>query len=75
MRIPLILAAATLAASAHAACLGDAEVAALAEAIAAKTPAATPEGLSDADASCTRAKLNRLLGLRATVPWPATRRG
>ncbi|MFT3721612.1 2-keto-4-pentenoate hydratase [Pseudorhodoferax sp.] len=47
--------------AAGAACLSDAEVAALADAIAAKTPAATPEGLDDADAACTRAKLNRRL--------------
>lgn len=50
--------------AAQSACLADAEVAALAEAIAARTPAATPEGLDDADAACTRAKLNRLLAQR-----------
>ncbi len=61
MRIPFFLSAVALATAAQAACLGDAEVAALAQAIAARTPAATPEGLNDADAACTRAKLNRLL--------------
>nr|WP_326544247.1 fumarylacetoacetate hydrolase [Pseudorhodoferax sp.] len=50
--------------AARSACLSDADVTALAEAIAAKTPAATPEGLDDADASCTRAKLNRVLAQR-----------
>ena len=49
---------------AGAACLTEAEVDALAQAIAAKTPAATPEGLSDADAACTRAALNQRLAAR-----------
>jgi 2-keto-4-pentenoate hydratase len=67
--MPETLAAVTLAAllatgAAQAACLSDAEVAALADAIAAKTPAATPENLSEADARCTRAKLNQRLAAR-----------
>lgn len=69
MRNCLTLAATALAAllaagAAQAACLADAEVAALAAAIAARTPAANPENLSDADAACTRAKLNRHLAAR-----------
>jgi 2-keto-4-pentenoate hydratase len=43
--------------SAQAGCLGDAEVAALADAMAAKTPAANPRGLNETDAACSRAKL------------------
>jgi 2-keto-4-pentenoate hydratase len=67
--MPETLAAVTLAAllatgAAQAACLSDAEVAALADAIAAKTPAATPENLSELDARCTRAKLNQRLAAR-----------
>lgn len=50
--------------AATAACLSDQEVGALAEAIASKTPAVTPENLSDADAACTRAKLNQRLAAR-----------
>lgn len=45
----------------HAACLDDAQVAALFAAYQAKTPAANLEGLSAADGECTRAKFNRLL--------------
>ncbi|RYF81849.1 MAG: fumarylacetoacetate hydrolase [Comamonadaceae bacterium] len=56
--------ATSLMAGAQAACLSDTEVAALADAIAARTPAATPQGLSDADGACTRAKLNRHLAAR-----------
>ena len=44
-----------------AACLSDAEVAALMAAYTARTPAANPEGLSDADGECTRAKVNAVL--------------
>ena len=58
--IPLLLAVA-VATSAHAACLGDVQVAQMAEHYAARTPAANPEGLSDQDAACTRAKFNALL--------------
>lgn len=58
--IPLLLAVA-VATSAQAACLGDVQVAQMAEHYAARTPAANPEGLSDQDAACTRAKFNALL--------------
>ena len=53
------LAAACLPASA--ACLSDAEAAALVANYLNKKPAATPEGLNDADAACTRAKVNKFL--------------
>lgn len=52
------------AATAQAECLSDAQVSALFEAFVAKTPAANPEGLSEADGACTRAKLNTLLAKR-----------
>ncbi|MBC7938742.1 MAG: hypothetical protein H7Z19_03095 [Chitinophagaceae bacterium] len=42
---------------AHAACLTDAEVAALFAAYQARTPATNPEGLNAADGECSRAKL------------------
>ena len=46
-------------------CLSDAQVADMAAAMAARTPAANPpEGFSEADASCTRAKLNKLLAAK-----------
>ena len=51
-------------APAHAACLSDVQVSALMDSINAKIPAANPEGLSDADGACTRAKINNLLALR-----------
>jgi 2-keto-4-pentenoate hydratase len=43
--------------AAQAACLTDAEVSAMAEALAARTPAVNPKGLNEADAACSRAKL------------------
>lgn len=67
MRMSKTLAAvicASVLATSQAACLSDADVVALADAIAAKQPAVTPENLSDADASCTRAKLNQRLAAR-----------
>ena len=45
-------------------CLTDAQTAELAAHYAAKTPAANPENLSDADGACTRGKLNQLLAQR-----------
>ncbi len=45
-------------------CLTDAQVNDMAEKIAAKAPAANPEGLNEADGACTRAKLNALLEKR-----------
>jgi 2-keto-4-pentenoate hydratase len=56
--LPLTLALGT---PVHAACLDDAQVSAMAAAYAARTPAANPEGLSDADGECSRAKLIKLL--------------
>ena len=69
MRRTRTLAAVTLATllaggAATAACLSDQEVGALDEAMASKTPADTPENLSDADAACTRAKLQQRLAAR-----------
>ncbi|RZI93091.1 MAG: fumarylacetoacetate hydrolase [Variovorax sp.] len=50
---------------AQAACLSDSEVADMANAMAARTPAVNPpEGMNEADASCTRAKLNKLLAAK-----------
>jgi 2-keto-4-pentenoate hydratase len=61
----LLLAAAMPAA---AACLGDAEVAALFDAYQQRKPAANPEGLSAADGECSRAKLLRLFDARLGAP-------
>lgn len=55
-------------APAGAACLGDSQVSAMFDAMAARTPAATPEGLSAADAECTRGKLQRLLAMEYGAP-------
>ena len=46
---------------AAAACLSDAEAAAMVANYLNKKPAANPEGLNDADAACTRAKVNKFL--------------
>ena len=63
--IVLAAVAATLAtAGAHAECLSDAQVAALASHYESKTPAPNFPALSDADGACTRAKLNGLLASR-----------
>lgn len=59
--VVLLLAAVT---ASQAECLSDAQVAALAESFAAKTPAANPEVPSAADESCTRKKFNALLAQR-----------
>jgi 2-keto-4-pentenoate hydratase len=50
-----------LSSSAGAACLSDLDAAALVANYLAKKPAANPEGLSDADGACTRAKVNKFL--------------
>ena len=52
---------AVFAPAAQAACLSDLEAAALVAHYMAKTPAATPEGLSKEDGECSRAKVNRFL--------------
>lgn len=67
MRCKKILITAVLAAvglTARAECLSDDQVADMVEKIAAKTPAATPEGLTEADGVCSRSKLNALLEKR-----------
>jgi 2-keto-4-pentenoate hydratase len=56
-----LAAAALLGAPAAAACLSDVQAAALVANYLNKTPAANPEGLTDADAACTRTKVNRFL--------------
>jgi 2-keto-4-pentenoate hydratase len=55
----VVLAAAAV--SAQAECLSDTQAAALVANYLNKTPAANPEGLNDADAACTRAKVNKYL--------------
>jgi len=50
--------------AAQAQCLSDAQAADMASHYLAKTPAANPENLSDADGACTRAKFNALLAPR-----------
>jgi 2-keto-4-pentenoate hydratase len=59
-----VLCAVTCATSAQAECLTDAQAAELVSHYMARTPAANPEGLSDADGACTRAKVNALLAQR-----------
>lgn len=55
----VVLAAATVPAQAE--CLSDTQAAALVANYLNKKPAANPEGLNDADAACTRAKVNKYL--------------
>ena len=50
-----------LASVAHADCLTDAQAQALVDNFLAKTPAANPQNLTEADAACSRAKVNTLL--------------
>lgn len=47
--------------SAHAACMSDAQAQELVSQMMARKPAANPEGLSEADGACSRAKVNALL--------------
>jgi 2-keto-4-pentenoate hydratase len=80
--LPVLVASAIWAGSAAGACLSDAQVASLAEAIQARTPAANPEELSEADGACTRAKLNavlattlgRVVGYKAGLTNPAVQK-
>lgn len=66
----------------QAACLTDAQVAEMVDAMAAKKPAANPEGQTEADAACTRAKLTarlattmgRLVGYKAGLTNPAVQK-
>lgn len=67
MNMKQTLAAVTLAivgAASHAACLTDAQAVAMVDQYMAKAPAANPEGLSEEDGACSRAKVNALLELR-----------
>jgi 2-keto-4-pentenoate hydratase len=66
--IQLLTVLALLAGPAHAACLSDAEVAALFDAYNQRLPAANPEGLSAADGECSRSKFNRMLALQLGAP-------
>jgi 2-keto-4-pentenoate hydratase len=60
--IPVLAAVwALLPMSASAACLSDVQAAALVANYLNKQPAANPEGLNDADAACSRAKVNKFL--------------
>ena len=54
--------------SAIAACMSDAEVAAMLDAYTKRQPAANPEGLSAADGECSRDKLNKLLQAQMGPP-------
>ena len=49
-------------------CLTDAQAAAMVDQFFAKAPAPNPEGLSEADGACTRAKVNALLEKRMGPP-------
>ena len=70
LRVALLAGAvvALFAAPAHAACLSDAEVAALFDAYNKRQPAVNPEGLSAADGECSRAKLNRMFEFQLGAP-------
>lgn len=57
-----------VAASAQAACLSDADVAALFDAYSRGQPAANPQGLNAADGECSRGKFNRMLELQMGKP-------
>lgn len=52
----------------HAACMTDAQVAALHAAYQARTPAPNPDGLGTADGECSRAKFQALLGRQLGAP-------
>ncbi|QCB47646.1 fumarylacetoacetate hydrolase [Hydrogenophaga sp. PAMC20947] len=62
LAVPLTLAlTAAWVPAAHAACLSDLDAAAMVANYMAKTPAATPEGLSREDGECSRTKFNKFL--------------
>ncbi len=60
-RLLLTTAVLSVAAQAHAACLTDAQVQDMATQYTARQPAANPEGLTEEDGRCSRAKFNALL--------------
>lgn len=60
----LALVALAISGGAQAACLTDVQASDLVDAMMAKTPAAFPEGMSEADGQCTRTKVTALLELR-----------
>lgn len=62
--VALAIASACAVPAAHAACMTDAQVQDLVRQMMAKAPAANPEGLSEADGACSRAKLNAVLEQR-----------
>ena len=64
LRSALVLCAFALLPAARAACLTDAQAVELVDSFFARTPAATPEGLSEEDGACSRAKVNNLMALR-----------
>ena len=64
------LVAVASATSAQAQCLTDAQAADLVANYVAKTPAANPENLTDADGACTRGKVNALLAQRMGIELP-----
>jgi 2-keto-4-pentenoate hydratase len=64
----LTLATALSAGWAQAACMSDAEVAALMDACAKRQPAANPEGLSGADGECSREKVLKILQAQMGAP-------
>ena len=59
-----LVAVASVTTGAQAQCLTDAQAADLVANYVAKTPAANPENLTDADGACTRGKVNALLAQR-----------
>ena len=81
-RFPLAALAICAGAAAQAACLSDAQVATLVDAMAAKAPAPNPQDLSEADGACTRGKLTaalaqrmgKLVGYKAGLTNPAVQK-
>ncbi len=78
-----LVAAVAVSGVARAACLSDVEAATLVANYLAKTPAANPEGLSEADGKCSRAKVNKflqqqtgdkLIGYKAGLTNPAVQK-
>ena len=63
-RLALAAALAGSAVAGHAACISDADAAALFDRYASRVAAVNPEVTSEADAACSRAKLNALLALQ-----------
>lgn len=82
LHLPVLIVLTMFACSGAASCLSDAQAAALVASMQSRTPAVNPDGMSEADGACSRAKVNallapsmgRLVGYKAGLTNPAVQK-